>query len=294
MTLSQIGARMTMPNGFRARLNLAALSRQRSAPRRGFQIGPKIRIGGDIGKLGQKVKETVGKGAKLASVPVSFFNPALGAALAVGGKALDTTDGGSSLADLAMTGVKSYGTGKLVGPLVRALPGVGAIGDKLGGLAGKIPGATAAGSIFGGSSAGGSGAPWDEQLPSIPGAPGGMGDFSLPGGVGGGAPGSSGGGIDWSNILGNIGGYVKDHPLDTAMGGLAAAQALAAAKASQRAGQLQDKALGLADSNWEFGAPLRTQGRTRLMDPRSTDLSDVYTDPTNPFARPRARALAVR
>lgn len=281
------------PNTVRARLSPARLSAERVA-RRGIQIGPRIRVGGTLGAIGQSVKTGVGKVASAAAPVVSFFNPGIGAALAVGGRALDTTNGGSSLGDLAMAGAKTYGLGKVAGPLVRAIPGVGGLGDKLGGLAkglpgvGGIMGSGGSGAAPGGGVGGvadastvmtpsGGGTPWDQILGSITGNGGASGE-------------ASGGGIDWGSILGNIGGFVQDHGTDLAAGGLATAQALAAAKASQRAGTLQDKALGLAESNWSAGEPLRTQGRTRLLSPVRPDLTSTYTDPTNPFARVRRTA----
>jgi predicted phage tail protein len=290
------------PNTMRGRLSPARLSAARVG-RRGFQIGPKIRIGGTVGKIGQSVKEGVGKVAKVAALPVSFFNPAIGAALAAGGKALDTTDGGSSLGDLALAGAKTYGMGKVAGPLVRAIPGMGSIGDKLGGLAKALPGV---GSIMG-SGGGMTGAPSSSGIPGdgvyIPGGAGDVGQLPVgtPSGggmpweqilsaaTGGGTQGGSGG-IDWGSILGNVGGFVKDNGLDLAMAGLATAQGVNAAKASQRAGGFQDKAINLAEQNWAAGAPLRAAGTTRLLTPKATNLSAVYTDPANPFARVRRMA----
>jgi hypothetical protein len=75
-----------------------------------------------------------------------------------------------------------------------------------------------------------------------------------------------------------------------AVGGLAGYQALNAANASKRAGQLSDKAIGLAESRWNDAAPLRTAGQARLLNPARPDLTSVYQDTTNPFAVRKLKA----
>lgn len=74
-----------------------------------------------------------------------------------------------------------------------------------------------------------------------------------------------------------------------ALGGLAGYQALNAANASKRSGQLSDKALGLAESRYASQAPLRSAAMTHLLNPTRPDLTSVYQDVQNPFA---ARKLA--
>lgn len=76
-----------------------------------------------------------------------------------------------------------------------------------------------------------------------------------------------------------------------ALGGLAGYQALNAANASKRAGHLSDQALALAEQRWKDAAPLRTAGQATLLNPVRPDLSAVFTDPSNPFARPAVRRL---
>lgn len=110
----------------RARLTLP---REAHGSRRGFQIGPKIRIGGTLGHIGQDIKIGVGKLNKAIAKPLSVLNPAFGAIAATSGKMLDTSDGGSSLGDLVKAGATNYAGGKLA----QAIPGVGK-------LAGKVPG----------------------------------------------------------------------------------------------------------------------------------------------------------
>jgi hypothetical protein len=90
-----------------------------------------------------------------------------------------------------------------------------------------------------------------------------------------------------SGIANSVGGMNAG---DLALGGLAGYQALNAANASKRAGQLSDKAIGLAESRWNQGAPLRTAGQARLLNPTRPDLSNVYTDATNPFAVRKLKA----
>jgi hypothetical protein len=119
----------------------------------------------------------------------------------------------------------------------------------------------------------------------------------------GGSIGGSGGGGSWqdaimggvrklgSGIANGIGGSIGGVGLgDVALGGLAGYQALNAANASKRAGQLSDKAIGQAESRWNAGAPLRTAGQARLLNPTRPDLSNVYTDATNPFAVRKLKA----
>lgn len=263
---------MQAPNVRRARYSPAAHSRQVSLWRRGIQIGPRIRVGGDLGRLGESIKQNVGQAAKIAAVPVSFVNPALGAALAVGGRALHTNEGAAGIGDLVGAGVKNYATGQIGGKLLagvkRALPtAAGAAGGLLGG----------------GSSGGGGGAEGDPGV-FIPGGAGDVGQ--LPDGT----PSGGGGGI-WDTIAG-IGRRVlptgKDGGIDwlqLGAGGLAALQGYNSAQAAGRAGDLENEALAHTRELWESGKPLREQGMAGILNPRKVALDDVYSDPTNPFAQ---------
>jgi hypothetical protein len=87
-----------------------------------------------------------------------------------------------------------------------------------------------------------------------------------------------------SGLLGGGGGNGLGGLGNLAVGGLAGYQALNAANASKRAGQLSDKAIGLAESRWNDAAPLRNAGQARLLNPVRPDLTSVYQDTTNPFA----------
>lgn len=108
-------------------------------------------------------------------------------------------------------------------------------------------------------------------------------------------PGASEGGGGWQDILGSIagaigggaqkvGGYIKDNPLEAAMAGLATMQGVNAAKASARQGKLSDEAINLSKQLWAQGQPLRDKGQAGMLNPSHSNLSDVYTDPFNPFA----------
>lgn len=87
--------------------------------------------------------------------------------------------------------------------------------------------------------------------------------------LGSGLSGGQNGGINFGNL---------------AIGGLAGYQALNAANASKRAGQLSDKALAMAESRYNAAAPLREQGMAHLLNPQRPDLTSVYQDASNPFA----------
>lgn len=97
-----------------------------------MQIGPRIRIGGSVGKIGQKVKIGVGKVAQKAAPIVSIFNPALGAAVGAAGDVLDTSEGGFSFKKAALDAGRNYAIGKVAGGLksgvsaLRSGQGIGA------------------------------------------------------------------------------------------------------------------------------------------------------------------------
>ena len=198
-----------------------------------LQIGPKIKIGGTIGAIGQSVKEGVGKVAKVAALPASFFNPALGAALAAGGKALDTTDGGSSVGDLAMAGAKTYGMGKVVG----GIPGVGT-------LASKIPGGSKVAGVLG--SVGGH-TPFDEKLPEQI-------TFDANGNVVPGAASSGGGILDG---IKSIGRFALDNP-DVIGGAVAGYNGF---KAGQQSDALRQQAIAAMNDRPDLSSIFAGAGR---------------------------------
>jgi hypothetical protein len=118
------------------------------------QIGPKIRIGGTLGKIGQDIKEGAGKVAKAAAPVVSLFNPAIGAALGAAGTALDTSGGAVSLGDVLKNGGMAAIpgiAGKALGVL-QNVPGAGSIADLIrgaGNTVSNLPGADAIGGALG-------------------------------------------------------------------------------------------------------------------------------------------------
>lgn len=86
-----------------------------------MQIGPRIRVGGSVGKFGQKAKIGIGKVASKAAPVVAFFNPALGAAVGAAGDILDTSEGGFDIGRAAMNAGKTYAFGKVAGKLKSGL-----------------------------------------------------------------------------------------------------------------------------------------------------------------------------
>ncbi|MCW2968105.1 MAG: hypothetical protein JWM71_1877, partial [Solirubrobacteraceae bacterium] len=218
-------------------------------------------IGNGVTGLGHVVG-TVASNPLVEGVLGATLGP--GAAALAGGFGHLLAPGGNlgTAATGALTGGAAGLAGKALGPAVRAIPGIGSI------LGGGAP----------------SGAPGGDGAPVLDGN-------GMPIDVSGG--GASGGGSTGNAALDAILGLgksavsaVKDNALPIGMLGLAGAQAINAGKASARAGTLQDKALGLADSNWKFGEDLRNQGRARLLSPSTVDRSALFADPTNPFAAP--------
>lgn len=110
-----------------------------------MQIGPKIRIGGSVGKVGQNIKLAAGKAAKQAAPFVSFINPALGAGLAAAGTGLDTSHGGVSPLDIVKTGGLNYLGGKIGGFDIQPGEGVTSLSD----LAKKFGGGGGGGGLGG-------------------------------------------------------------------------------------------------------------------------------------------------
>lgn len=229
-----------------------------------------------FGSIGSAIKNgVVGAGhllGKVASNPIVdtaagiFGGPLAGAALGGIGRLIAP---GGNLGNAA-TGALQGGAEGLLGGGIRRL-GSGVLGAT--GTFGRGP-------IMDGNGIDGQGMANDPFGDSIGLTHGGGGGGGLGGLISGAARmlgGGQGAGGLFGGGLGNL-----------AMGGLAGYQALNAANASKRAGQLSDKALGLAESRWNDAAPLRSAGTARLLTPARPDLSGVYTDPSNPFAsRPR-------
>lgn len=178
--------------------------------------------------------------------------------------------------------LKALGTALTVGSMGGLGPLAG-IAGKVGSAASHIPGAAKAATVLsaGKRLLGGGGVPQVTRN----GQPISLSDIN-PNMPGGGADAGSGGGG------GGLMDFLKGHLGDIAVGGLGAADAANAARASKRQGQLQDEMLSGARETWAQGAPLRAAGRARLLQPRApVDFNAVYGDPTNPFAPKPAPAL---
>jgi hypothetical protein len=211
-----------------------------------MQIGPRIRIGGTLGKLGQGLK--IGAG-KVMSNPIAqglagaIGGPWAGAAVGGLGKVLDTSGGSVGLGDIAggtlKGGAAGFAGSKLGGILKGGL-------GKIGGLGGLVTG--------GGSD--------------------GKGNFGALGDLGGRIGGAATGGL--GGLLG--GGGLGDNLL---MGG-----ALAATIADAKRGRdLQEKGLNYATEGYDQKADLRTQALGALKNPQPVDLAAKFqTRGRNPYA----------
>jgi hypothetical protein len=107
----------------------------------GIQIGPRIRVGGSIGKAAQSAKIGLGKVAKAAAPIAGFINPALGGVLGGLGTIADTSKGKVGLGQIASAGGAALlpGVAKVAGKI----PGV----SGMGGMLGKIPGVSKVGGL---------------------------------------------------------------------------------------------------------------------------------------------------
>ena len=124
-----------------------SLARSPRGASRGFQIGPRIRVGGTLGKIGQKAKIGLGKLEKTIAPAAMFipgFGPALAAGLEASGNVLDTSNGGLHMNNLPGVALKTagmYAGGKLAGALEGKLAGSTLGKPMLGsvGLGNKVP-----------------------------------------------------------------------------------------------------------------------------------------------------------
>lgn len=228
---------------------------------RHWQIGPRIRIGGTLGKIGQEAKIGVGK---LASNPIvegvagAFLGPEASAALGALGRTLDTSNGGlhglQGVGDLALSGVKGAAAGYA--------------GSKLGSLASAIKNGGVSGgvqSLEGMLGLGGAGA---GQNP----------DGSPTGGGGGFVQGLEG-------LLGKAGGFL------TGNGGLNAlgvAQGVNAALQQKKAEDYAKNALGAVTQSYNERAPLRAQGIQSLQTAMKANPFATGTPQRTPSVQPIA------
>jgi hypothetical protein len=256
------------------------------ATRRGFQIGPRIRIGGTVGKIGQNIKIGLGKTEK-AIAPFASLIPGVGAIAApilnTAGNLFDTSNGGvhlNNLPRIALQDAGLYGVGKLAS-----------------GVAGKLMGGAAGAATQQGDTTDDSNpmAPYSEfpggvdpstYDPSNPMAP----YSEFPNGQ---PPDSGDGGfMDWAKSkLGQAGsalfgsggqGQGNSSLFDKLL--LGGSVAASASDQAYKKG-LIDKGIGAATDAYNANAPLRTQGRTLLQNRTTPDLSSIFANPGDPYAR---------
>ena len=249
----------------------------------GFQIGPKIRVGGTLGHIGQQIKEGVGKVAK-AAAPIVAFVPGVGQIAApileAGGNILDTSNGGiHNIGDV----------GRIAGEsALLALPGATGLTSKLSGGATGLEGLKAElGNVFGGA---------NNLLTKIPGVQG-LEDMVGGGGAAGGAAGEAGP-TAVSTVQGASpsasGGIAKklSSIFGSSPGGMSAAdKALLIASIAEQAHEkqrqqdLMQKGLDYSEAAYNSTAPLREQGISSMLHPSYTDLSSIFSDPANRYSR---------
>lgn len=290
-----------------------------------MQIGPRIRVGGTAGRIGQNTKNAIVKGATdvghaagnaldnkyvqaatAAALAASGVGAPAAAAMlaaqAAGGKILKP---GGNIGDAASAGLKagvtSYGTGKLLGSAGKVLGdkvplGIGdrvasmgrSIGDKLG----SIPGASTLGRI--GQNMIGTGrdiaagmVPEGDGPPVEVGSPGGPMHRMPPN-----AP--TAGRTDVATRTAGPGGQPSSSQdmswLDKLLMGTTIGAGTMDALERQK---LRSKAQNYAQGSYDARAPLRQRAMKLLGDTSTPDYSSMYSDPGNPYdtAR-RARELA--
>lgn len=229
----------------------------RQNERRGFQIGPRIRIGGSVGKAGQAIKEGAGKVLSnkyvdMAASLIPGVGPGIAAAANAAGHVLDTSGGGiHSVGDVANI-AKDAGTTYLGSKVLAKAKG--AIGrDGLLSSAKKL--------ITGGGSDG-------------KGSAGVVGDIA--GKLTSGPSGDRGGVLDKLLLAGSVASSAADR---------------------KRQQDMQDRASHYATDSYDSRAGLRERGLSQALNPEKPDLSDVFAAPGNPYAvsarKPVAPAPAV-
>jgi hypothetical protein len=279
---------------------------------RHWQIGPRIRVGGTLGKIGQNVKNATTKavvdtGHTIGKVADNKW--AQYAAMA----ALAATGVGAAPAAAMMAAMK--GGGKLLKPggnigeglkggVQGALQGYGAskIGSLARGVIGSVTGG--AGAAGGGiQSAGNSGASGDYIPGSAPSAGVNGGEY-IPGSAPSAGGGSAGGGSWWDNLLhgggsdgkgnmgllGDLGGKFSGAVGSVTGGGgmdkiLTAAAVAQQALDAKRQRDLQNEGLGFAKDAYSSRAPLRQRGLQLAQDEGVQDLSSIFANPANPYTR---------
>lgn len=232
--------------------------------RRGFQIGPRIRVGGTLGKIGQNVKVAAGKALSnpIVDAGLTFIpgvGPGIAAAAGAAGRALDTSNGGlhgvGGLGSLAAGAAEGYGAGKLATGLTSGI-----------------------GSIINGGGLNADGSPMGvlDRLKGLVTSGGAGVTGAISGGLnglkgllsGGGTPGASGGNSLLDSLL--LGGSVASAAAD---------------KAKQQG--LIDKSTQYATNAYDEKAPLRTKALAGLQNTTAPDLSSLFSNSGNVYSRQR-------
>lgn len=220
---------------------------------RGIQIGPRIRVGGTLGKIGQDVKIGAGKvlSNPLVDAGLTFIpgvGPGIAAAAGGLGKALDTSHGSVGVGDIAKGALTGYAAGTAGQALKGGLSAVKGAYD-VGGMAG-------AGKM---------------ALSKLTGAP-------MPGGAPGAAPGGGGGGL-----LGKVAGFLGDNALPLGVGAMGAAQV---GMERNEADKLTNRGIDSAHQAYDAKAPLRQMALSQLMNTQAPDLTGRFsTGAVNPYAK---------
>lgn len=271
------------PNDIRARSAQLGARRNES---RGFQLGPRIRVGGTLGHVGQNVKTAVVKGYKDTGHAIgdAANNNAVKAAIAAG---LFATGAGAPLGAAIMGGTGLVGGALHRGGGLHDALTEGAKGAVIGGVtggAGKAVGGASgilshAKKVMGFGGGDGEGMTEDQFYASTPGS-------STYTGDGGGGLGSAvvrgakkvGGALTGGGDTGGGRGGLVDKLL---LGGTMAASAADA----KRKRDLENRAIDYSTKSFDSRAPLRAQGMAQLQDQSTPDLSDIFSDPGNVYSR---------
>lgn len=248
------------PSRLRARL----VPQSSQGRTRHFQIGPRIRVGGTLGKIGQTLKE------KVLPSPASMLGGAvLGPVGSLVGSAANGSIGsdfGKGLANAAAM----VGPGALAGA-AKAIPGVSALGSAVQ----SIPGV---GAIEGAAQGVGS------ALSSIPGVQSVEQYLQQHGGLG--------------SVLGgaakDVGGFLTGNGGRNALG---LAEGVNAAMLEKKSEDYAKNAMGTAQSSYDARSPLRAAGIQGMLQPNVPNLQPLaQSDTGNPYTSrtPYPQAPAVK
>lgn len=94
-------------------------------------------------------------------------------------------------------------------------------------------------------------------------------------------------GYDTSGLSDAAKDFLKEHWDELLKAGIIIAGGREAIQNSQKANELMEQGLGMAKEDYASRAPFREAGRQNMLDPRTPDLSSIFADPGNPYARGR-------